>query len=102
MGLADYTETKWNFPNAIAAADGMHVAIKNPPNASTEFRNYNGFFSIVLMALVDYDYKFIYADVGCQGRISVGGVFRNCEFNKRLSRGELNLPDPRVSEIKGT
>ena len=46
------------------------------------------------MAIVDYDYKFLFCDVGCQGRISDGGVFRNCEFNKALENGTLNLPEP--------
>ena len=46
------------------------------------------------MAIVDYDYKFLYMDVGCQGRISDGGVFRNTEFYCMLSNDELNLPKP--------
>ena len=46
------------------------------------------------MVLVDYDYRFIYADVGCQGRISDGGVFKNTEFYARMKRNELNLPNP--------
>ena len=46
------------------------------------------------MAVVDYDYKSLFCDVGCQGRISDGGVFRNCEFNKALENGKLNLPKP--------
>ena len=27
------------------------------------------------MAIVDADYKFIYMDIGCNGRVSDGGVF---------------------------
>ena len=44
------------------------------------------------MALVDYDYRFIYADVDCQGRINDGGVFT--EFYAPMKRNELNLPNP--------
>ena len=32
--------------------------------------------------------------MGCQGRISDGGVFRNSAVNKVLDRGKLNVPDP--------
>jgi len=38
------------------------------------------------MAVVDADYKFIYVDVGCNGRISDGGVFRNSTFSEALER----------------
>ena len=63
-----------------------------PHNTTSEFYNYKGFYSIVLLALVDYDYKFIYADIGCQGRISDGGVYRNCTFYNALRNNELDLP----------
>ena len=49
----------------------------------------------MLLAFVDYDYKFLIAEVGCQGRISVGGVFRNSAFCLALSNNSLNLPDPK-------
>lgn len=44
------------------------------------------------MAIVDANYNFILADIGCQGRISDGGVFRNTYFYQKLQNNELNLP----------
>lgn len=51
------------------------------------------------MALVDADYCFLYADVGCQGRISDGGVFRNTNFFHKLQQNNLHLPSEHI--LKG-
>lgn len=37
----------------------------------------------------------IWANVGCQGRISVGGVFDNMEFKHLMTSGQFKLPDCR-------
>ena len=94
LELANGTYEKWRFPNAYEAIDSKHIALFHPRDIALEFYNYKGFYSLVLMATVDYNYKFVYVDVGCQGRISVGGVFRNTSFCKALENGQLNLPDP--------
>src|SRR6478609_3707554 len=44
------------------------------------------------MALVDADYKFIYVDVGAQGRISDAGVYNSCRLSKKLERNTLGIP----------
>ena len=81
------------IPNCYAAADGKHIGIIFPKNSGLQFYNHKGFFSIMLLAFVDNDCKFLIADVGCQGRISDGGVFRNSAFNLALSNNSLNLSD---------
>ena len=86
------TRRLWQFPNCIGAADGKHVAILHPSNSGSEFYSYKGFFSIVLLAIVDYNSKFIFADVGCQGRIGDGGVYRNSFFYKATQENLLDLP----------
>lgn len=44
------------------------------------------------MALVNAKYEFIYVDIGCQGRISDGGVFQNTALYQKLSENQLMLP----------
>lgn len=83
---------KWNFNHCIGALDGKHVLIRPPANSGSYYFNYKHNFSIVLLALVDAEYKFIYVDVGCNGRVSDGGVFKNCSLSKALEEGKLNLP----------
>ena len=86
--------TKWNFPNCLGALDGKHIAIKAPEHSGSMFCNYKGFFSIVLLALVDADYKFIFVDVGSNGRISDRGVLRESCLQAALDTNSLAIPPP--------
>lgn len=74
--------------------DGKHIVIKPPPNSGSYYFNYKHTFSIVLLAIVDADYKFLYVDIGCTGRISDGGVFRNCNLYRMLDEKRLNISEP--------
>lgn len=82
-----YEET-WNFPHCLGAIDGKHIQLQAPIGSGSEYFNYKNTFSVVLMAVVDANYNFIYANVGCQGRISDGGVFRNTSFSKLLDENK--------------
>jgi hypothetical protein len=63
-------------------------------NSASEYFNYKSFFSIVLFALVDADYNFLFADVGSQSRISDGGIFKNSVLWKKIHKKSPHLPDP--------
>lgn len=93
--IADSFEHHWNFPNCIGALDGKHVVIKAPANEGSNYYNYKKTHSIVLMALVDAEYKFIYIDVGCSGRNSDGGIFNKCSLAKSLDTNLIGIPPDR-------
>lgn len=80
-----------NFPNCLGSIDGKHVRLQSPIHSGSEYFNYKHYFSIVLLAAVDSDYMFMFADVGCQGRISDGGVFNNSPLKHKINSGE-NFP----------
>lgn len=65
-----------------------------PPHSGSDYYNYKGSFSIVLLALVDHDYCFLYADIGAKGRISDGGVFNNSILWEKICANSINLPQP--------
>ena len=82
-------------PKCIGACDRKHIVLVHPKDSGFDFFNHKSFFSIVLLTLVDYDYKFIYVDVRYQWRISNGGFYRNSSLGKALSNDTLNFPRPR-------
>lgn len=112
-------QRRWNFPNCAGAVDGKHVKITCPKSSGSIFYNYKvrkvfhpvyvvslhqaffqGTFSIVLMAVVDSEYKFVLIDVGAEGRQSDSGVFKASAIGHHLESGTLRLPG--VSALPGT
>lgn len=73
--------------------DGKHIAFRPPRCAGSHYYNYKGFHSIILLAIVDPNYKFVYIDVGTNGRVSDGGVYEDCDFSFQINRNNLNLPE---------
>lgn len=67
MNIAKEYEVQWNVYNTICAMDGKHIRIKCPESSGSHYYNYKHFNSIILFALVDANYKFIYVDVGNAG-----------------------------------
>jgi len=55
--------------------DGKHIVIRCPSKSGSEFYNYKKDYSVILLATVDAYYKFIYSDVGTNGRVNDALVF---------------------------
>ena len=49
-----------------------------------------------MLAVVDAEYKFIYVDIGCNGRVSDIGVFKNCTLYHEIENNTLNIPEPAI------
>lgn len=89
LDISENFEKLWNFPHCVGLIDGKHVVIQCPIKSGSDYFNYKAFFSIVLFAMVDANYNFIFVDIGCQGRISDGGVFKNTQLFKSLQNGHF-------------
>jgi len=78
------------FHNTCGAIDGKHTAIEIPEHSGALYYNYKGFYSIVLMAVVNARKEFIMVDVGMNGQISDGGVFFYSKFGELLQQGKID------------
>ena len=74
--VADKFSKRWNFHNTIGAIDGKCVALRCPPSAGSLYYNYKGFHSVILLALSDAEYKFLFTDVGANGNCSDSTIFK--------------------------
>lgn len=90
--IAHRFQEKWQFPHTLGALDGKHVKIQCPAKSGSTYYNYKGFYSIVLMALVDAEYKFIWVEVGGNGASSDAQIFNDCDLQECLLDGTLNIP----------
>ena len=90
--IAQVFEERWNFPHTVGAIDGKHIRIKNPALSGSHYYNYKRFYSIVLLAIVDADYKFMYIDVGAVGSESDAGVFAQTRVATLLNNMQAQLP----------
>lgn len=101
-GVAEQFSARWNFPHCLGSMDGKHVQIVAPENSGSMYYNYKGHFSIVLFGVGDANYNFIYADVGCQGRISDGGVFKYTSLYNKMVENKLNIPPEKALPSRST
>lgn len=84
---------KWNFSNCIAAIDGKHIRIFCPGKSGSLFFNYKDYFSIVLLAIVDANYKFLMVDIGSYEKEGDNGILEKSNIGKLIKKNEF-YPSP--------
>ncbi|CAH1995737.1 unnamed protein product [Acanthoscelides obtectus] len=85
-------EKRANFFHCIGAVDGKHIRIVKPEFSGSLYYNYKSYFSVVLMAVADSNYRFIYVDVGAYGSERDSSIFKESSLWKSIQKKSLELP----------
>ena len=80
---------RWNIPHAVGALAGQHIAMKKPKKSGSEYFNYKVYFSLVLLALVDAEYKFLWVNVGSSGSLSDVHIFNPSRLRRKIQNGTI-------------
>ena len=88
----------WNMPHVIVAINGKYVAMECPKNTGSLYRNYKEFFSLLLLAVCDAKYKYIFISVRQYGSTNDSAVLKNSELVRRLESCSLNIPSEDIAE----
>ena len=83
---------RWNLAHCLGAIDGKHIRIRAPAKSGSTYFNYKKYFSIILLAVVDADYRFRYIEVGCEGKAADSGIFNVSALIGALETGTANIP----------
>ncbi|KAM8852503.1 uncharacterized protein ACB058_011334 [Synchiropus picturatus] len=85
--IAEDFAQRWSFPLCCGALDSKHVVLKCPPHLGT--------VSLVVIAVVDANYRFRLVDISGYGKTSDCGILANSAFGQALRDGSLRLPADR-------
>ncbi|XP_064464356.1 uncharacterized protein LOC135375614 [Ornithodoros turicata] len=78
-------ESSLRFPQAMGALDGCHFEVSPPKEHATDYHNYEGWYSMILLALVDHRYRFRYVNVGSPGRCHDSYVYHRSGLYRAVS-----------------
>lgn len=92
--VADRFSKRWNFHHTLGALDGKHVAIRCPAKSGSDFYNYKKYYSLILMALVDGNYRFLWVNVGANGASSDAQIWNGSDLQELIEQKKMGIPEP--------
>lgn len=85
----------------MGALDGCHIDVCARKENSTDYPNYKGWHSVIILAVVYHTYTFLYANVGSSGRNHDASVFHRSRLPKVLAGSRCWL-EAGSQKIKGS
>ncbi|XP_036340253.1 putative nuclease HARBI1 [Rhagoletis pomonella] len=77
------------FPQVLGAIDGCHIEVHPAREDAIDYHNYKGWYSTVLLALVDARCRFIYINVGSPGRCNDSAIFESSHLKNEFLQCSL-------------
>ncbi|KAL4123451.1 hypothetical protein QTP88_015629 [Uroleucon formosanum] len=72
-----------------------------PEKSGSMYYNYKNYFSIVLLAVADSNYRFTYIDIGAYGKECDFTIFKESSLWNLMEKNELHMPDPEpINELQ--
>jgi len=65
-----------------------------PDKSGSLFFNHKHYFSIVLLAIVDANYQFLFVDIGSYGKEGDAGIFKKSQIGKDILENKFKFPAP--------
>lgn len=72
-----------------------NTRIVSPEHTGILYFNYKGYFSVVLLAMVDANYKFLVVDIGSYGKEGDAGIFNKSNMGRLVKNGSI-FPPPKL------
>ena len=84
---------RWHFPHCCGSIDGKHLRIICQGKSRSHYFNHKDFYSIVMLTLVDDNYKFLAVDAGSYGTEGDAGIFAKSPLGTNHSKA-IKFPPP--------
>ena len=81
--------TKTGMIQCAGAIDGSHIPVSPPAMCHTDYYNRKGWYSVLVQAVVDYNYLFSDVCVGWPGSVHDARVLANSSLFKKVTRKEI-------------
>jgi hypothetical protein len=85
-------ERRAQSPHCLGAVDGKHIRLMCPRDSGSMFFNYKAYFSLVLMAVADSNYRFLYVGIGSFGKECDSTIFKSSSLWTAIEASAQILP----------
>eukprot|EP00118_Oscarella_pearsei_P022072 m.251670 g.251670 ORF g.251670 m.251670 type:complete len:303 (+) comp40338_c0_seq3:519-1427(+) len=78
-----------HMPQCAGAIDGSHIPITPPALNHTDYYNRKGWYSVIIQAVVDHQYRFLDVCIGWPGSVHDARVLANSKLYEMAKAGQI-------------